>query len=194
MRTGSGVNGGETGDVLAPRVLREYAMVADGERGALIGPDGSVAWLCVPRWDSPAAFSGLLGGGGRYTITPADRWHVWGGYYEPGSLIWRSRWVGDRRIECREALAMPADPRRAVLLRRVEAVDGPAKVTVVLDLRGGYGRGRMTDVSRHGDAWTGRSGKLRFRWSGAGKARPVDGQLRMTVQLAAARSTPSFWS
>jgi hypothetical protein len=185
MRTGSGVNGGETGDVLAPRVLREYAMVADGERGALIGPDGSVAWLCGPRWDSPAAFSGLLGGAGRYTITPADRWHVWGGYYEPGSLIWRSRWVGHSRIECREALAMPADPRRAVLLRRVEAVDGPAKVTVVLDLRGGYGRGRMTDVSRHGDAWTGRSGKLRFRWSGAGKARPVDGQLRMTVQLAA---------
>ncbi len=51
-------------DVLTPRVLREYALVADGERGALIGPDGSVAWLCAPRWDSPAAFSGLLGGAG----------------------------------------------------------------------------------------------------------------------------------
>ena len=82
-------------DVLTPRVLREYALVADGERGALIAPDGSVAWLCVPRWDSPAAFSGLLGGPGRYTVTPADRWHVWGGYYENGTLIWRSRWVGD---------------------------------------------------------------------------------------------------
>jgi hypothetical protein len=35
-------------------VLREYALVADGERGALIGMDGSVAWLCAPRWDSPA--------------------------------------------------------------------------------------------------------------------------------------------
>jgi GH15 family glucan-1,4-alpha-glucosidase len=171
--------------VLAPRVLREYALVADGERGALIGPDGSVRWLCVPRWDSPAVFSGLLGGPGRYTITPADPWHVWGGYYEQGTLIWRSRWGGDSRIECREALAMPADPRRAVLLRRVEAVDGPAKVTVVLDLRGGYGRGRMTGLSRQGGVWTGRSGPLRFRWSGAGRARHVDGQLRMTVELAA---------
>ena len=114
----------------APRVLREYALVADGERGALIGPDGSVAWLCVPRWDSPAVFSGLLGGPGRYTITPADPWHVWGGYYENGSLIWRSRWVGDTRIECREALAMPADPHRAVLLRRIEAIDGAGEVTV----------------------------------------------------------------
>src|SRR5580658_5908098 len=170
-------------NVLAPRVLREYALVADGERGALIGPDGSVAWLCAPRWDSPAAFSGLLGGAGRYTVTPADRWHVWGGYYESGTLIWRSRWVGGWRTECREALAMPADPHRAVLLRRIEAVDGPAKVTVVLDLRAGYGRQRMTDLARHGDVWTGRSGSTRLRWSGAGRARLADGQLRMRVEL-----------
>jgi hypothetical protein len=106
----------------------------------VIGPDGSIAWLCVPRWDSPAVFSGLLGGPGRYTVTPADPWHVWGGYYETGTLIWRSRWVGDTGTECREALAMPADPHRAVLLRRIEAVDGPARVTVTLDLRAGYGR------------------------------------------------------
>jgi GH15 family glucan-1,4-alpha-glucosidase len=90
-------------EVLTPRVLREYALVADGERGALIGPDGSVAWLCAPRWDSPAAFSGLLGGVGRYTVTPAGRWHVWGGYYETGSLIWRSRWVSDWKTEWRAA-------------------------------------------------------------------------------------------
>ena len=174
--------------VLTPRVLREYALVADGERGALIGPDGSVAWLCVPRWDSPAAFGGLLGAAGRYTVTPADRWHVWGGYYESGTLIWRSRWVSDWKTECREALAMPADPHRAVMLRRVEALDGPARVTAFLDLRGGFGRGQMTDLKRErgtrGDVWTGRSGALWFRWSGAGKARPADGGLAVTLRLA----------
>ena len=131
-----------TETLVTPRVLREYALVADGERGALIAPDGSVAWLCVPRWDSPAAFSGLLGGPGRYTVAPADPWHVWGGYYENGTLIWHNRWVGSSATECREALALPADPHRAVLLRRIEAVDGPAKVTVFLDVRGGYGRSR----------------------------------------------------
>jgi alpha,alpha-trehalase len=171
-------------DVLTPRVLREYALVADGERGALIGPDGSVAWLCVPRWDSPAAFSGLLGGLGRYTVAPADPWHVWGGYYENGTLIWHSRWVGASAIECREALAMPADPRRVVLLRRIEAVDGPAKVTVTLDVRGGYGRSQPAAVERHGGVWSGRSGSTRFRWSGAAKARPADGGLRMTIEVA----------
>jgi alpha,alpha-trehalase len=185
--------------VLAPRVLREYALVADGERGALITPDGSVSWLCVPRWDSPAVFSGLLGGAGRYTVTPADPWYVWGGYYETGSLIWRSRWVGDGRIECREALAMPADPRRAVLLRRIEAIDGAAKVTVFLDMHAGFGRNRMTDLVRHrnpdhgdasrgdanaGDVWTGRSGSTRFRWTGAGAARATDDGLALTVELA----------
>ena len=130
---GDDAGGGRSlGDVLEPRVLREYALVADGERGAVIGPDGSVAWLCVPRWDSAAVFSGLLGGPGRYTVGPVDPWYVWGGYYESGSLIWRNRWVGDTRIECREALAMPADPHRAVLLRRIEAIDGTATVTVTL--------------------------------------------------------------
>ena len=62
-------------DVLTPRVLREYALVADGERGALIGPDGSVAWLCAPRWDSPAAFSGLLGGAAQARLAPGDQRH-----------------------------------------------------------------------------------------------------------------------
>ncbi len=179
-----------TDHVPPPRVLREYALVADGERGALIDPHGSVAWLCVPRWDSEATFSGLLGGPGRYTVTPTDPWHVWGGYYETGTLIWRSRWVGDGKIECREALAMPADPRRAVLLRRIVALDGPAQVTVVLDMRAGFGRGTMKDLKRDGDVWTGRSvvgnkgGGTWFRWSGAGQARPTDGGLAMTVELA----------
>jgi hypothetical protein len=182
---GGGSSGTSAGDVREPRVLREYALVADGERGAMIGPDGSVAWLCVPRLDSQAVFSGLLGGPGRYTVGPAGPWHVWGGYYESGSLIWRSRWAGDSRIECREALAMPANPNKAVLLRQIVAVDGAAQVTVTLDLRAGYGRSGMTHLAKDGEIWTGRSGGTWFRWSGAGKARHAGGQLRMTVELAA---------
>ncbi len=169
-----------------PRVLREYAFIADGERGALIGPDGTIAWMCAPRWDSPAVFAELLGGAGRYSVTPADPWHVWGGYYEDGSLIWRSRWSGDSKTECREALAMPADPHRCVVLRRIEAADGPAEVTVVLDVRALFGRKPMADVKLASGRWTGRSGTLRFRWSGAAKARPQsDGTLSMTVSLLA---------
>jgi len=169
-----------------PRVLREYSFIADGERGALIGPDGAIVWLCVPHWDSPAVFSALLGGRGGYAITPSDPRYVWGGYYEPGSLIWHSRWTtAAGSAECREALARPADPHRCVLLRQVEAVHGPARVTVLLDLRAGFGREPAAELSKEQGCWTGRSGRLRFRWSGAARARPdADGRLTMTVKLA----------
>ena len=36
----------------APHVLREYALLADGERGVLVGPRGDFVWMCFPRWDA----------------------------------------------------------------------------------------------------------------------------------------------
>ena len=93
-------------------MLREYALLADGERGAVVGPRGDIVWMCAPRWDSDAVFTSLIGGAGEYTVTPAGR-YVWGGYYEDGSMIWRSRWVTDAGIvECRERRAPSALDRR----------------------------------------------------------------------------------
>jgi alpha,alpha-trehalase len=156
-----------------PHVLREYALVADGERGALIGPHGELVWMCAPRWHSDAVFSALIGGPGAYAVTPADPRHVWGGYYEPGTLIWRSRWVTtDTVIECREALAFPGDPDHVVLLRQVHAVRGNARVRVVLDPRAGFGRHASGGLSSDEGIWSGRSGPLRWRWQGGGRARP----------------------
>ncbi|MFR9800913.1 glycoside hydrolase family 15 protein [Pseudonocardia sp. RS010] len=170
-----------------PHVLREYALIADGERGALIGPRGDVAWLCAPRWDSPAVLSSLLGGQGCYSVTPRQRC-VWGGSYENGSLIWRSRWITDENavVECREALAFPGDPHRAVLLRRVSAVRGEARVEVLLQPAADFGRASFSRVRRSDDGvWTGRTGPLRLRWSGAGDATPDEdaGGLRMELRL-----------
>ncbi|MGH3492281.1 MAG: glycoside hydrolase family 15 protein [Sciscionella sp.] len=157
-----------------PQVLREYALLADGERGALIGPHGDIAWLCAPRWDSDGVFSSLIGGGGAYAVTPRDVRHVWGGYYEPGSLIWRSHWVtSDGMTECREALSYPGDTDRLVLLRRVVACDGAARVRVLLDPRAGFGRHASTDLGEDDGVFSGRSGPLRWRWTGAQCARKV---------------------
>jgi GH15 family glucan-1,4-alpha-glucosidase len=167
-----------------PRVLREYALIADGERGALIGPDGTIDWLCVPRWDSPAVFAQLLGGSGRYTVTPADPRHVWGGYYENGTLIWHSRWTGSGVAECREALAMPAGRDRCVILRRIEAVDGPAKIRVELAVSAGYGQSAARGVSMQDGIWSGRCGTIRFRWTGAERARlSDDGTLSLAITV-----------
>ena len=159
-----------TGDLLrpAPHVLRQYALIADGERGALIGPRGDIAFLCAPSWHDDAVFSSLLGGQGGYGISPADHRFVWGGYYEPSSLVWRSRWVSHNAVtECREALAFPGDPDRVVLLRRIEATLGVAHVQVGLDVRAEFGARTMTVARNEDGHWHGHSGDLTYRWTGA---------------------------
>ncbi len=153
-----------------PHVLREYALIADGERGAVVGPRGDIVWMCAPRWDSEAVFSALIGGRGAYAVTPVPVF-VWGGYYEENSLVWHSRWTtNDGTIECRDALALPADTERAVLLRRIQAVEQNAQVRVHLDLRGKYGARALTGLSRDHGIWTARSAGLHVRWSGADAA------------------------
>ena len=171
----------------APHVLRDYALLADGYRGALVGPRGDLPFLCAPRWDSPAVLSELIGGAGVYAITPRER-YVWGGYYEPGTLIWRSRWVTTAGIvECRDALAMPGDPDRVVLLRRIEAVDGPATLEVRLNLAADFGQAGPADLHRAADGdWLVRTGDLYCRWSGAGPlAVADDGTLHGRIRIGA---------
>ncbi|MGK5543151.1 glycoside hydrolase family 15 protein [Streptomyces sp. URMC 127] len=165
-RTAPGTEHG--GGAFAPQPLRQYALLADGERGVVVGPRGEYAWMCAPRWDSDAVFSTLVGGSGVYVVTPVGRC-VWGGYYEEGTLIWRSRWVTDDGIvECREALAFPGDPHRAVLLRRILAPRRKAaRLSVALEPCASFGRHPLRGVSREADGvWTGRAGDLSVRWSG----------------------------
>ncbi|MFC0005584.1 glycoside hydrolase family 15 protein [Micromonospora siamensis] len=157
---------------VTPAVLRDYALLADGHRGALIGPAGDVAWLCAPGWSDPAVFSTLLGGAGRFLVTPAGGRYVWGGHYEPGSLIWQSRWVtGDGIVESREALAFPGERKKLVLLRQIRAVEGPARVRVVVDPRADFGREPVRDVARDGDRWLARTGGLHLRFHGGSELR-----------------------
>ena len=171
-----------------PHVLREYALLADGERGVLVGPRGDYAWMCFPRWDSDACFAALIGGRGSYSVTPAGR-YVWGGYYEHG-LIWRSRWITDTGVvECREALAVPSRPDRAVLLRQLRATAGPARVDVMLEPCTEYGARPATDLARSEDGiWRARLGSASLAWSGAAEAQPRDGAteraLGMRIELS----------
>lgn len=167
------------------RALREYAVLADGQRGAVCGPSGEIVWMCAPFWHDDAVFSALLGGPGVYAITPADP-HVWGGAYEPRSLIWRSHWATTRTlIESREALAYPGDPDKVVLLRRVLAVEKEATVDVELDVRARFGREPMHDPVLGSDGrWTAHTGDLQIRWSGAHDAHlGDDGVLRARISV-----------
>jgi GH15 family glucan-1,4-alpha-glucosidase len=181
------------GTIGVPHILREYALIADGERGAIVGPRGDFSWMCFPRWDSDACFATLIGGQGTYAVTPLERF-VWGGYYEHG-LIWRNRWTtNEGTVECREALALPATAGRAVILRQIRVREGRARVRVVLDLRDEFGAQKVTRLRRGDDgSWTGRVGGSRMTWAGAAGAEPVaDGHggrpLVMVLELAEGES------
>jgi hypothetical protein len=159
-----------------PWALREYAVLADGERGAVLDPRGRIVWLCAPRWHDAAVFSALIGGAGHFTVEPADPWHVWGGSYEEGTLIRTSRWVtADCVIECREALALPTRTDRLVLLRRMRAERGGARLRMDLDPRPGFGEARMRGPRQEGGVWAAGTEGLRMRLAGAPDAVWRDG-------------------
>lgn len=177
-------------DRFPPHVLREYALLADGQRGAVCGPQGEIVWMCAPRWHDDAVFSALLGGAGVYAITPLEP-SVWGGNYEDRSLIWRHRWMTTSTVvECREALAYPGDPDRVVVLRRVEAIDQDVRLRVELDVRPGFGEHRMREHSRDQQGrWTARAAGLWVRWSGADAATvDAEGALHDEIVVAAGDS------
>jgi GH15 family glucan-1,4-alpha-glucosidase len=167
-----------------PHILREYALMADGERGALVGPDGEIAWLCFPSWADPAVFASLVGGGGTYAIHPRGP-HVWGGHYESGGLIWRNRWITQEGVvECREALAFPGKRERAVLIRRVEAVKGPAHVRVRCLPAGEYGQRPVRLRRDEEGVWRGRLGGAPVAWHGASHAKAdSDGTLILDLEI-----------
>lgn len=101
-------------------------------------------------------------------------------------MIWKSRWVTTEGIiECWEALAQPADPHRAVLLRRILAVSGPARMNVALEARASFGKHAMTDLKCANGVWTGRSGPLHVRLTGAGTATEHDGGLQLSLEVPA---------
>ena len=146
--------------------------------------------------DSDAVFSTLIGGAGVYAVTPEGRF-VSGGYYEEGSLIWRSRWVTETGIvECREALAFPGQPDGLVVLRRVIAQEAPAQLRVVLHPLAGFGAEPLREPERDSGVWTARVGDLHLRWSGGrkpGSATPPPRAVGSSSTSRSTRGTATTW-
>ncbi|WP_338693284.1 trehalase-like domain-containing protein [Streptomyces sp. Q6] len=121
--------------------LDDHALLGDLETAALIGRDGSVDWLCLPRFDSPAACAALLGDAdnGFWRLAPrgADRCNRRA--YRPDTLVLDTVWETPQGA-VRITDFMPPRAAHPCLVRRVEGLRGAVPVRGVLRLRFHQGR------------------------------------------------------
>ena len=163
--------------------LKDHGLIGDGATAALVGRDGSIPWLCAPRFDSPPLFCGILDRerGGTFTVAPEDLVQSRQSY-EPDSGVLVTEMRGRSGVvRVTDALTLrsgtdlneDAPAARAELLRSVEVLGEPVRLRVTVDPRGG------ATAERRGDG-------MRLRCA----SRPdLDLQLRATVPLRGMRTT-----
>ena len=122
------------------QTIEDYAIIGDCQTAALVGRDGSVDWLCWPRFDSPACFANLLGTreNGRWLIAPVD----------PGAKITRNyrghSLILETTIETADGAAivtdfMPTRTHGTHLIRLVRGIRGTIRLRAELIIRFEYG-------------------------------------------------------
>ncbi|OUD01595.1 glycoside hydrolase family 15 protein [Streptomyces swartbergensis] len=121
--------------------IEDYALLSDLETAAMVGRDGSVDWLCLPRFDSPACLAALLGteDNGRWRVAPVSGGFCARRSYRTDTLVLDSVWetaTGTVRVTD----LMP--PRAGVpcIVRLVEGLSGTVDVRSELRLRFHQGR------------------------------------------------------
>ncbi len=138
--------------------IADYAFLSNCHTGALVAPDGSIDWLCVPRFDSPSVFGSLLDRqAGSFRLAPFGLTFPTARQYEPGTNMLATTWKTPTGwILVRDALTMgerkgedvitphtrpPTDEDADhMLVRTVLCLDGSVEVELVCEPRFNYGR------------------------------------------------------
>jgi len=120
--------------------IEGYGLIGDCHTAALVGNDGSIDWLCWPRFDSAACFAALLGGPqhGRWLLAPAAKVNRIERRYRGDTLILETEMETDEgRIRLIDF--MPFSDSRWDVVRMVEAVSGCVTMRMELIVRFDYG-------------------------------------------------------
>ena len=124
-----------------PLRIEDYALLGDLQTAALVGNDGSVDWMCLPRFDSGACFAALLGDerNGRWLLAPADERAQPSRRYVEDTLILETTWETDGGV-VRVLDFMPPRGEAPDIVRIVEGVRGRVEMETELVIRFDYGR------------------------------------------------------
>jgi GH15 family glucan-1,4-alpha-glucosidase len=123
-----------------PSRIEDYALIGDCYTAALVGRDGSIDWLCLPRFDSGACFAALLGtpDNGRWLLAPAGEVRAVRRRYRDGTLVLETEYETDEGavtvIDC-----MPVRVQAPDLVRVVEGKRGQVRMRMELVIRFDYG-------------------------------------------------------
>jgi GH15 family glucan-1,4-alpha-glucosidase len=121
---------------MACKPISSYGIVGDLRTAALIGQDGAVDWLCLPRFDSPSVFGAILDQkrGGHFTIAPRSDQVRTQQIYKPDTNILVTRFLtAGAVIELTDFMPVRSNPLEQQgprLMRRVKAVSGCERITV----------------------------------------------------------------
>ncbi len=123
-----------------PAPIEDYALIGDTHTAGLVSREGSIDWLCLPRFDSPACFAALLGdeGNGRWLLAPAGPVREVRRRYQGDTLVLETEHRTDdgvvRVVDC-----MPPRQQDPDVARVVEGVRGRVPMRMELIIRFDYG-------------------------------------------------------
>ena len=124
-----------------PAPIEDYALLSDCRTGALVSREGSIDWLCLPRFDAPSLFGALLGEprNGRWSLRPTDAAATPHRHYVSDTFILVTRWETATGVaEVHEF--RPDQPARTDVVRRIVGISGEVEFATELRLHFDYSR------------------------------------------------------
>ncbi len=157
-RTDADAPGDEAG--AGPTPIEDYAVIGDCRTAALVSRDGSIDWLCLPRFDSPSVFGALLDpGAGRFVVRPTAPFEASRRYLPDTNVLETTFRCDGGTVRLTDAMTIPRHPERSEglipdheILRRAECLDGEVEMELVFEPRFEYGLrpARCTDMGEAG--------------------------------------------
>lgn len=135
--------------------IEDYALIGDTRTGALVDSDGSIDWLCIPRFDGQPVFGRLVGGpaAGSFRLGPAHPAPVIGRGYRPHTVTLETTWKTESgRLTLSEGMVAEVGGKllpSTMLVRQLRAEDSPVKAVITFDPRLGEGH-RAPRVQQRG--------------------------------------------